>query len=293
MAAEQDWCLACGSGASPRLVRRPGWRAAVTVIGLTLALVVGAVAASYAALTDQPAKPPAQLVAQAPGTVEPTPTPTTPAAAPTKPTGTTPTPTPTTPSKLPTVSVPTTSTPTVTPTPVTPSGEGDTDTPPVQPAEPKQVAIELADGAGSVYDPYGRAVATGDPGRALDDNHATSWYVDPKAPALIGVGLALDLGTLRGVKAIELETSTPGFTIEVYATDEATLPPDILDTRWTHLRDVTKVGVVDPKKATDVEGTERMALGAGTTKYRILMLWLTVPPTDAPRLRIAELKLFR
>jgi hypothetical protein len=32
-------------------------------------------------------------------------------------------------------------------------------------------------------------------------------------------------------------------------------------------------------------------LGAGTSKYRNVLLWFTQPPTDAPRLRLTELKL--
>ena len=51
MLAGQDWCLECGTAAPGRLGARPGWRAAFTVVALTLLLVVGAVLASYAALT--------------------------------------------------------------------------------------------------------------------------------------------------------------------------------------------------------------------------------------------------
>jgi hypothetical protein len=39
MAQEQDWCLSCGTAAPGRLGERPGWRAALTVLGATLALV--------------------------------------------------------------------------------------------------------------------------------------------------------------------------------------------------------------------------------------------------------------
>jgi hypothetical protein len=49
----QDWCLECGRAAPGRLGARPGWRAAFTVVGLTLLLVCCAVIASYAALTSK------------------------------------------------------------------------------------------------------------------------------------------------------------------------------------------------------------------------------------------------
>src|SRR4051812_4673037 len=50
MLDSQDWCLNCGTAAPGRLGSRPGWRAVSTVTLLTLVLVMGAVAASYAAL---------------------------------------------------------------------------------------------------------------------------------------------------------------------------------------------------------------------------------------------------
>ena len=94
----------------------------------------------------------------------------------------------------------------------------------------------------------------------------------------------VDLGKLQGVREIKLQTPTPGFRIEIYATDETELPPDILDTRWSHIKDVSDVGAKD-------DGKQTIVLGAGTTKYRNVLLWFTQPPTDGPRLRITELKL--
>jgi hypothetical protein len=135
-----------------------------------------------------------------------------------------------------------------------------------------------------MYDPYQRAKDSGKTERALDGDTSTSWYVDPLNVQEIGVGYDVDLGKLQGIREIQLQTSTPGFKIEIYATDEATPPPNILDTRWSHIKDVTKVGVKD-------DGQEKIVLGAGTTKYRNLLLWFTAPPTDGPRLRLTELKI--
>jgi hypothetical protein len=135
-----------------------------------------------------------------------------------------------------------------------------------------------------MYDPYKRAKDSGKTERALDGDTSTSWYVDPLNAQEIGVGYDVDLGKLQGIREIQLQTSTPGFKIEIYATDEATPPPNILDTRWGHIKDVTKVGVKQ-------DGTEKIVLGAGTTKYRNLLLWFTEPPTAGPRLRLTELKI--
>ena len=126
--------------------------------------------------------------------------------------------------------------------------------------------------------------ASGETTRALDGDTTTSWYVDPKDPQQVAVGYAVDLGKLQGIREIKLQTPTPGFRVEVYATDVTELPPDILDTRWSHIKDVSNVGAKD-------DGKQTIVLGAGTTKYRNVLLWFTQPPTDGPRLRITELNL--
>jgi hypothetical protein len=306
----QDWCLSCGTAAPGSLGERPGWRAASTVLILALLLVLGAVGAGYAALksdsnakTTASATPPAAAPPQAqvapPATTQApttqTPTASTPTTSSTPKSSTLPkvhSSTPSTTQGSPVTPVnpaPVTPTPT-TPTPTTSTPSGSTSTPTTstptttQPQDTGPQPIELKTDAGSAYDPYGRAKATGKPERALDGDASTSWYVDPNDPQSIGVGYAVDLGKLQGIREIKLQTTTPGFTMEVYATDEPELPPDILDTRWSHITNVSKVGVKD-------DGKENVVLGAGSTKYRNLLLWFTAPPTAGARLRLVELQL--
>jgi hypothetical protein len=184
----------------------------------------------------------------------------------------------------PTTSTPTTSTPT-TSTP-SPTNTGTTTSPSTTTTQPEPTGpqpIQLAGDAGKAYDPYGKSKASGEAERAIDDDPATSWYVDLKDPAQLGLGYAIDLGKLQGIREIDLETPTPGFRIEVYATDETELPPDILDTRWSHITNVSDVGTKD-------DGKQKIVLGAGTTKYRNLLLWFTEPPTDGARIRLTEVK---
>jgi len=68
--------------------------------------------------------------------------------------------------------------------------------------------------------------------------------------------------------------------VEVYATDSDELPPDVLDTRWAHI-----------KNRSDVGSNERIVLGGGSTKYRHVLLWLTNPGDSGSKVRIAEAKL--
>jgi|SRR5215218_1242198 len=302
----QGWCLACGT-ATGRLGERPGWRSAMTVLGLTLLLVAGAVAASYAALRSDPTAPPtstnAQIAQTPPATTAPPPTSsTTPPETTRTESGTTST------GKLPKIQVPSrrpsTTAPTATPAPTPAPAAPRTSTPPAQasppatgggggqtnstpttttPKPPAPVAIDLDASAASVYDPYRRATAVGVPGKALDGDGGTSWYVDPAPGELVAIGYTLSLGEARGIKSIDVTTPTPGFKVEVYATDEATAPPTITDTRWAHITDKSDVGE---------DGKAHIVLGGGTSKYRTLLLWITQPPADGARVRISELKVF-
>jgi hypothetical protein len=312
MEPEQDWCLSCGTAAPGRLGERPGWRAASTVIALALLLVLGAVGASYAALTGD-SKP--KQTASTPASAPPAAAQVTPPAATTQPPAATQPPatatatTPAKPKKLPKVKTPTagatpgspitpaptTSTPatgtpgtgsaTNTGTTGTGTGTGTTGTgTTTTPADTGPKPIELNGDAGTIYDPFKRAKDSGETTRALDGDQTTSWYVDPTVATQVAVGYVVDLGKLQGVRQINMQTPTPGFRVEIYATDESTPPPDILDTRWSHIKDVSNVGAKD-------DGKQKIVLGAGTTKYRNVLLWFTQPPTDGPRLRIAELEL--
>ena len=64
----------------------------------------------------------------------------------------------------------------------------------------------------------------------------------PQGSSQVAVGYAVDLGKLQGMREVDLRPPPPGFSVEVYATDETELPPDILDTRWSHIKDVSNVG---------------------------------------------------
>jgi outer membrane biosynthesis protein TonB len=290
MAPGQDWCLECGTAAPGRLGRRPGLRAAATVVGLTVALVAAAVTAGYAAITGDAgrdvAKPPAAAsvtpIAQAPPT-----TPTAPAtsAAPAQPLPTVKPPKTTTPA--PPVSHPSTPAPSSAPaattptTPTTPASTTPATTTPTTPAQPTLQAIDLGADAAALYDPYTRTTASGDPADAYDGDATTSWKVSSAADGQdMQVGLVVDLSKKRSIKQLKLQTKTPGFRVELYAADTAQLPPDILDTRWAHLRN-----------RSDVAKKQTLALASDSHKYRYVLMWFTTPPKAGPTVKINELKI--
>lgn len=306
----QDWCLNCGEAQASRRMALPGKRAIGTVLALTGVLVVGAVAAAYAALDhESPATTGTTQVAQVPA---PTPSAAAPAPSTSVPSDTAPSSTlpPSTgstdvPPASSTPSLPrSTPTPSVPSTPVTPStpstsststgsrtstSRDTTSTTRTSTTEtlPQPTEIRLDPTAASLYDPYRRDTAdpaTADPQKALDGEAGTSFPITvADGSESIGAGLVLDLGRKQGVRELDVTTKTPGFKIELYATDETDLPPDITDTRWAHLKDVRDVG-------TDTDGKVKVDLGAGTTKYRHVLLWLTTPPTTGFTVRLSEVR---
>ena len=72
--------------------------------------------------------------------------------------------------------------------------------------------------------------------RALDGKASTAFTITPSRPEW-GVGYVVDLQKPHGLRTLEITTSTPGFRVEVYATDLATPPPTVTDARWAHLAD--------------------------------------------------------
>jgi hypothetical protein len=319
MSAEQDWCLECGTARPGRLGTRAGWRAAATVSGATLLLVCGAVAASYAALTDdagkkadepgggaatpiaqQPVQVPGAPVTSGPGTT--TPGVGTALGTPTTPGGSTQLPSlPTLPNNnsssssssgttLPNnnTSTGTTTTGTTTTSTTNTTTTNTTTTPATTTLTPITLGADAAD----LYDPYQRSTGRGDPADAYDKNAGNSWFVTtPSDGKPMQVGLLVDLESRKTLKQIEFATTTPGFRLEVYGTDGSALPPDILDTRWTHLAsrsDVDQNTTGDNKKGDD---KEIVKLAKDGEQVRQLVLWFTTPADAGATVRLRDLVL--
>jgi hypothetical protein len=320
MADGQDWCLSCGTAAPGRLGTRPGMRAATTIVAITLLLAGGAVAASYAALSDdaqreasRPAPPDATPVAAAPQAtvpaVTPPPTATTPGA--TTPGVTTPVipPTATTPGittptlptiqtpRIPKITAPTTSIPTTTPR-VTPTVTPKTTTPKSTTPAKKNTSstassnvIALPADSLALYDPYNRAKEKTDPADAYDDKTDTAFSITTEPGQKMGLGLVIDLESAKAVKVLELVTNTPGFRAEVYGATGSQRPPDILDTRWAHIKDRSRVDETKIEGNKPGDGRERIVLGGGGKSYRFFAIWLTTPPDAGTVVRFQDLKL--
>ncbi len=297
MAAGQDWCPHCGAGARGSL-GGSDWRTAAAVIGAVVVLVLGAAAAAYAALNQGGGR--ARVVTRTVAQV-PAPTTTTPTS-----TGATPPATPGTPAKTPkaakgllglggtkppkiplTASTPQstgtngtsgtgtgatkpkkTSTPTSTTPASTTTGTSETG------EESTQAAILLDTDAASTYNPYELPASTfGDPSLTVDDDPTTAWTaeVDPATAPKMAEGLLIDLKSKQKVSVLQLITSTPGMTVQVYGTDDHTAPTSITDPAWTPL---SPPKVVKKKKL-------RISLRDSSKEFMFVTLWISSAPESA------------
>jgi len=285
LVAVQEWCLQCGHAQSGRLGAKPGWRAATTIVCVVVALVLSAVAASYAALSDDaaPAVAVAPLVAAAPpvAAVPPPPAPTATATATTATENTDSVPAPALPPTISTATPPPTAVPTPTKTIDTDTTTTDstkttdgTKAPEITASDtPGLQEIVLGTDAASVYDPYKKVVDQTDPADSYDDKPNTTFTIQTAPGATMGVGIDFDLDTARAVRAVEVHTSTPGFDVEVYGA-KGVLPIDILDPGWAHLTDQATFGA-----HANAGGRETLRFAPG--KYRHVLLWFTTPPPAA------------
>lgn len=284
MAVGQDWCVACGTAVAGRFGRGPGLRSSLGVVGVTLLLVVGAVAAAYAALSSDSNEAATQTTANVPAQTPVTPDVPLPAApaVTTPPTAATPAPATTTPTTVPVAP----KIPAATPTPA-PSGPVTTGTPKTTTKTPTktvktpsptatnptptatQAKLLLDTDAASVYNPYALPTTSfGDPAKAIDGDPKTAWtyQLDPTTSGKTLFGLAIDLKSRQAIRSLEI-ADTAGMTVEFYgATGEQ--PVSITDPGWVHLANRRQI-----KAKTSVD------LQTQGKSYRYLLVWITHAPT--------------
>jgi hypothetical protein len=293
----QDWCLQCGAGAPGSLdAGGPSWRSAAVILTATAVLALGAAAAAYAALNNAGApKPHPTIVAVAPTTTPTavTPTPTAPVTTtPSTPGAVTPTPKapglPATNPLAPTGTANPPKIPLTTPTPkstgtgTTPTNTKETSPTSTTPSsgnetgggaatEPAPTAIVLDPDAASTYNPYGYPASEfGDPSLAIDGDTSTEWtaLLNPAVAPKMAEGLTIDLKSAQRVSAVELVTSTPGMSIQIYGANGQTVPTSITDPAWVQLSPYLTV-----KKR-----HERIKLKDSTKAFRFVTLWISKAP---------------
>jgi hypothetical protein len=291
MVPAQDWCLSCGAGA-PDSLDTPGWRSSAAILAAVAILVLGAAGAGYAALSKGSPKPRtvtstvAQVAPPATTTTPATTTPITPGGAATTPSAKTSLPLGATkPPKIPLTALTpkaseksTATTPasearttptTTTPATTTPGSNGER-----AGEEQQQSAIVLDTNAASTYDPYNYPAAWfGDPSLTIDGDHSTAWtaQINPETAPKLAEGMLIDLKAKQKVAVLELITSTPGITVQIYGANGHTVPDSITDSAWVPLSSQRLV----KKKHT------RFKLRDARKQFTYVALWISKAPASS------------
>jgi eukaryotic-like serine/threonine-protein kinase len=156
-------------------------------------------------------------------------------------------------------------------------------------------AVALSQTAGHDYNPFG----TGPENRnrvqnVVDSDPNTEWstvqYYDGTLKKAGGVGVGVYLDASPGVvaKAIEIQTSTPGFAVQVYGTNQLHLsypygdPTTLSERGWQ--------GPIGASRF--VHARQRIPIESGTS-FRYFLIWITTLPAGAESAAISEITLFK
>ena len=156
-------------------------------------------------------------------------------------------------------------------------------------------AVPLSATAANDYNPFGTGPENRDEvANVVDGDPNTSWsteqYYDGTLKKPGGVGLGLYLDAAPGVlgKALEIQTPTPGFAVQVYVADRITMLP------YGDATPLSGRGWQGPVgSSADVHDGERIALSLAGVPHRYYLLWMTALPPGAESATIAGLTLFK
>jgi eukaryotic-like serine/threonine-protein kinase len=157
-------------------------------------------------------------------------------------------------------------------------------------------AVALSQDAAHDYNPFGTEPENPDRvGNVIDSDPNTAWstaqYYEGtlRKPGGVGVGVYLDAHPRVAARAIEIQTPTPGFAVQIYAAH--------------HIQPSFEYGDSTPLAARGWQGPfaqdgfvrnrERLRLSDARTSYRYYLVWITTLPAQKNSASISELTLFR
>jgi serine/threonine-protein kinase len=159
---------------------------------------------------------------------------------------------------------------------------GPNHTPPAQSAQ-----VNLCSTCATAYNPDGNggtAQNNSQAGQAIDGNLNTAWPTQQYYSGQLGkkgVGIYVDAGTATTASKIVLHTGTPGWTAEIYATNQTPDANSFAASGWAPIG-----------SAPSVAGAELIALHTGRTKYRYFLVWITKLPSNSQYVAVNEIKLY-
>ncbi len=155
--------------------------------------------------------------------------------------------------------------------------------------------VQLSQTAAHDYNPFGTEPENHDRVQnVVDSDPNTTWSTahyyegNLKKPGGVGVGVYLDASPRVAARALEIQTPTPGFDVQVYAADKINL-----SYAYGNSTPLTERGWHGPLASVDgVKGSQRIAIPGGTP-YRYYLVWLTTLPPGEQSAAISELTLFK
>ncbi|HLL91893.1 MAG TPA: protein kinase [Solirubrobacteraceae bacterium] len=163
-------------------------------------------------------------------------------------------------------------------------------------SRPGLEAIALSQTAAHDYNPFGTGPENRDQvDNVVDGDPSTSWsteqYYDGtlKKAGGVGLGVYLDAAPHVLAKAIEIQTPTPGFAVQVYVADHIDL-----ELPYGNSTPLAARGWHGPVGSSSyVHNGERVALALPGRPFRYYLLWMTSLPPGMRSATIADLTLFR
>jgi serine/threonine-protein kinase len=157
-------------------------------------------------------------------------------------------------------------------------------------------AVALSQTAAHDYNPFGTGPENHNRVQnVIDSDPNTSWstahYYEGtlKKAGGTGVGIYLDASPRVAARAVEIQTSTPGFNVQIYGANKINLSYAYGDT--TPLAQRGWQGPLG--SATSVRDNQRIKLKAPATAYRYYLVWLTTLPPGKQSASASELTLFK
>jgi hypothetical protein len=158
------------------------------------------------------------------------------------------------------------------------------------------VPVSLAQNAAHDYNPFGTGPENPDlAAAAVDSDPNTSWstahYYDGtlKKAGGVGVGLYVDAAPGIAARQIELQTPTPGFSVQIYAANHIQLSLPYGDS--TSLSARGWIGPVGEDAA--IHNHDHIPLRLPAGRFRYYLVWLTTLPPGQEQASISEVTLFR
>ncbi|HWV86451.1 MAG TPA: protein kinase [Capillimicrobium sp.] len=154
--------------------------------------------------------------------------------------------------------------------------------PDVTPSVPNVEVVPLKTKAASDFDPEGGDGEHSDEAiAAIDDDSKSAWSTERYEAGQLnksGVGLYVDASPGVAATQMELRTTTPGWSGEVYAAESG--PPEDGLEGWTKVATLT-----------DVKRSQQVPLDTAGTRFRYYLVWITQLPPDSENATISDLAL--